>query len=309
MEGYHVYTDGACSGNPGPGGWASVILDSNQTVLAETSGYQPNTTNNRMEIQAAIAGIEHVLNVAKEPHITLYSDSSYLINAYAQGWMRTWLNTGWKKGTVKNQDLWQQLNTLVAKVTIKWVKVKGHSDNFYNNRCDQLAVGEVTQHTTHRNKPASRAVALSAEPSPAASPECSQVNPITLNNPSSTKASENRCLVSLADAAINVSKIQQVAANCNYATVKSNLAPLTVSSVTASMAQATFNHSSHPIHPFFLQVGEMADFWLERNAKRAQPYPSPKRTDLVKFMCCFIATVGAVKAEQLGLRPPQSNEI
>ncbi|MCL4439667.1 MAG: ribonuclease HI [Firmicutes bacterium] len=136
-----IYTDGACSGNPGPGGWGAVLLFGPH--IKEISGYEPDTTNNRMELMAAI----RALNTLKEPcSATLHSDSAYLINTFQQGWLTKWQLNGWKtsnKGPVENQDLWRELLELTAKHSVKWVKVKGHSDNEYNNRCDKLAREEI----------------------------------------------------------------------------------------------------------------------------------------------------------------------
>ncbi len=147
MTVYHIYTDGACSGNPGPGGWGVVILDEQEQLVMELSGFVRSTTNNRMEIEAAISGIRKVLELNSSPQIVLYSDSNYLVQTYTSGWMDSWLRTNWKKGSVKNQDLWQELNNLLSGVKICWVKVKGHADNKYNNRCDKLAVAAIKQNT------------------------------------------------------------------------------------------------------------------------------------------------------------------
>lgn len=143
-----IYTDGACSGNPGPGGWAAILKYGPHT--REISGFEPDTTNNRMELTAAVKALE----ILKEPCIvTLYSDSAYLINSFRQGWLDRWQLNGWKtsnKGPVENQDLWQELLHLTGKHRVKWVKVKGHADNEYNNRCDQLARAEILKGTANR---------------------------------------------------------------------------------------------------------------------------------------------------------------
>jgi ribonuclease HI len=132
-----IYTDGACSGNPGPGGWGAVLFYGQHKK--EISGGAPATTNNRMEIQAVI----EALNLLKEPcKATVYSDSAYVVNCFQQNWIRGWLKNGWKnsKGQpVENQDLWQSLWSLMQKHKVSYVKVKGHSDNEWNNRCDELA--------------------------------------------------------------------------------------------------------------------------------------------------------------------------
>ncbi|NLT11445.1 MAG: ribonuclease HI [Clostridiaceae bacterium] len=136
-----VYTDGACSGNPGPGGWAAVIVFGQ--IEKEISGGEALTTNNRMELMAAIEALKQ-LN--KPCRVRLHSDSAYLINAFTQGWIDSWKRNGWKNSTrqtVSNIDLWQQLDALSAKHKIEWIKVKGHSGHEYNERCDVLAVRET----------------------------------------------------------------------------------------------------------------------------------------------------------------------
>ena len=141
MKSIEIYTDGACSGNPGPGGWGVVLLY--QGNKKELSGYQPETTNNRMELFAAIQG----LAALREPcEVTLYSDSSYLINAFEKHWLDNWQRNGWKtssKSPVENQDLWKLLLLHVRNHRVRFQKVKGHSDNAYNTRCDELAVAAI----------------------------------------------------------------------------------------------------------------------------------------------------------------------
>jgi ribonuclease HI len=136
-----IYTDGACSGNPGSGGWAAILLHGGHEKVI--SGYDPDTTNNRMELTAAIEG----LKALKYPcSVELYSDSSYLVDAFNNGWITGWKLNGWRKSSkdeVKNRDLWEQLDELAGIHDIAWIKVKGHGDNEYNNRCDKLAVGEI----------------------------------------------------------------------------------------------------------------------------------------------------------------------
>lgn len=143
MKQVSLYTDGACSGNPGPGGWGYVLIYRDKR--REQAGYDPMTTNNRMELTAAIEG----LSALKEPcAVTLYSDSSYLVNAFRQGWLENWQRHNWLKSDkkpVENQDLWQTLLRLTATHTVRWVKVKGHAGNVENNRCDQLATGAIRQ--------------------------------------------------------------------------------------------------------------------------------------------------------------------
>lgn len=132
-----IYTDGACSGNPGPGGWAAVLQYGDHT--REISGYHPETTNNRMELFAAISA----LSALKRPcNVKLHSDSSYLVNAFNNGWLDNWKKKNWKKADkspVENQDLWLLLLDLAGRHKVEFVKVKGHADNEGNNRCDELA--------------------------------------------------------------------------------------------------------------------------------------------------------------------------
>ncbi len=132
-----IYTDGACSGNPGKGGWGALLMFGEKR--RELSGYDPATTNNRMELMAAIRGLEAL----KEPcRVELYSDSSYLVNAINERWLDRWLKNGWKTASrkpVENIDLWQDILKLIRLHRVTFHKVKGHSDNPYNNRCDELA--------------------------------------------------------------------------------------------------------------------------------------------------------------------------
>ena len=136
-----IYTDGACSGNPGPGGWAAVLMYGDKKK--EISGGESQTTNQRMEMKAAV----EALKALKYPcEVSLYSDSAYLVNAFNQGWLDRWQRNGWKtsqKKPVENKDLWEELLTLTEKHRVKFVKVKGHADNVYNNRCDELARAEI----------------------------------------------------------------------------------------------------------------------------------------------------------------------
>ena len=132
-----IYTDGACSGNPGKGGWGALLMYG--SVIREISGFSPATTNNRMELSAAIEALEAL----KEPcEVHLYSDSSYLVNAINEGWLKRWTANSWKtssKKNVENIDLWQKILKLIRLQDVTFHKVKGHSDNPYNNRCDELA--------------------------------------------------------------------------------------------------------------------------------------------------------------------------
>ncbi len=136
-----IYTDGACSGNPGPGGWAAILLAKGSEKVI--SGGEPATTNNRMEITAAI----EALRCLKRPcSVRIYSDSAYLVSAFTQGWLDNWQRNGWKNAAgdaVSNLDLWQTLLQAAKTHQIEWVKVKGHQDNELNNRCDKLAVAEI----------------------------------------------------------------------------------------------------------------------------------------------------------------------
>ena len=139
MKKVTIYTDGACSGNPGPGGWAAVLQYGDQT--RELSGGEAQTTNNRMELLAAISALE----LLKEPcEVALYTDSQYLCNAINKGWLKGWKAKGWKRkeGELKNPDLWQRLDALLATHAVTFFWVKGHADNAFNNRCDALAVAE-----------------------------------------------------------------------------------------------------------------------------------------------------------------------
>ncbi|WP_289140978.1 ribonuclease HI [uncultured Brevibacillus sp.] len=141
MREVQIYTDGACSGNPGPGGWGAVLMYGQH--IKEMSGAEPNTTNNRMELQAAISALSSLKEACK---VTLYSDSAYLVNCFKQGWYKGWLKNGWKnsKGQpVENQDLWKELLRLMDIHQVEYVKVKGHADNKWNNRCDELATGAI----------------------------------------------------------------------------------------------------------------------------------------------------------------------
>ena len=137
MKKVTIYTDGACSGNPGPGGWGVILMYKGKSK--EISGAEEMTTNNRMELIAVLSGLE-ALNEPCE--VTLYTDSQYISNAINLGWLETWQKKGWKRkgGEVKNLDLWLRLTALMEKhkVTFEWVK--GHADNEFNNRCDELAV-------------------------------------------------------------------------------------------------------------------------------------------------------------------------
>lgn len=141
MKSVSIYTDGACSGNPGKGGWGAILIYGEREK--EISGGEEMTTNNRMEVYAAIAG----LSMLKEKcAVTLYSDSAYLVNAIRENWLASWKRNGFvnaSKQPVKNRDLWEKLDALLCFHDVEFVKVKGHADNEYNNRCDELARGEI----------------------------------------------------------------------------------------------------------------------------------------------------------------------
>jgi ribonuclease HI len=141
----HIYTDGACSGNPGPGGWGAVMLYNG--VRKELAAFEPYTTNNKMELGAALAALNALKN--KKPYtIHLYSDSQYLINGM-NSWLAAWKKKGWRttKGPVMNRELWEALDKLNQLYNIKWFWVKGHSNNEHNNRCDYLANEQIRLNT------------------------------------------------------------------------------------------------------------------------------------------------------------------
>lgn len=136
MKEVQLYTDGACRGNPGRGGWGAILVYGKYEK--EMSGGERETTNNRMELLAAISGLEAL----KEPcAVTLYSDSKYVVDAFLEGWVDSWRAHGWKRGKdeLKNPDLWQRLFDLTQRHEVKFVWVKGHDGHAYNERCDALA--------------------------------------------------------------------------------------------------------------------------------------------------------------------------
>ena len=143
MKTVTLYTDGACSGNPGPGGWAAILLYGR--FEKELSGRADSTTNNRMELTAVIQGLEALT----EPCVVeLYSDSKYVIDAMGKGWARSWKARGWVKADKQpalNADLWDTLLSLCERHQVHTHWVRGHADNPYNNRCDQLAVARSRQ--------------------------------------------------------------------------------------------------------------------------------------------------------------------
>ena len=143
MKTVKIYTDGACSGNPGPGGWAAILIyRQTEKVL---SGGENETTNNIMELTAVIKG----LAALKEPCVAeIYSDSNYVVEAINSGWLEGWAARGWKTADnkpVKNVELWLSLKPLLSYHKVKFFKVKGHSDDALNNRCDALARAEISK--------------------------------------------------------------------------------------------------------------------------------------------------------------------
>ncbi len=138
-----LYTDGACSGNPGPGGWGAILAYNGREK--ELSGGEDSTTNNRMELTAVIRGLEAL----REPCLVeLYSDSKYVIDGLEKGWARSWQRRGWVKSDKKpalNPDLWERLLALTQQHQVRCHWVKGHAENPKNNRCDQLAVAQWKQ--------------------------------------------------------------------------------------------------------------------------------------------------------------------
>ena len=140
MKNVTIYTDGACSGNPGPGGWAAILIWNGREK--ELSGGEAETTNNRMELLAAISGLEAL----KEPcRVTLYSDSKYLVDAVTLGWVYKWRDNGWmrtKREEAKNPELWQRLLSAIEKHEVEFSWVNGHEENEFNVKCDKIAVME-----------------------------------------------------------------------------------------------------------------------------------------------------------------------
>lgn len=136
-----LYTDGACSGNPGAGGWGAILRYGD--LEKEYSGGEEMTTNNRMELMAVITGLEKIKETCE---VDIYSDSAYVVNAFLQDWIGSWQKNNWKtkaKTPVLNVDLWQRLLVQTERHKVTFHKVKGHADNELNNRCDALARGEI----------------------------------------------------------------------------------------------------------------------------------------------------------------------
>ena len=138
---YKIYTDGACSGNPGPGGWGAVILDQDDKQK-NISGSEKNTTNNRMELLAAIMSLK---KIKTNSEVVIFTDSTYVQNGITE-WMKNWKKNGWKnssKKPVKNNDLWEKLDKLCEANSVSWKWVKGHSTNEFNNLADELATKAI----------------------------------------------------------------------------------------------------------------------------------------------------------------------
>lgn len=146
MKQVSIYTDGACSGNPGPGGWGAIL--EYQGIEKELSGGEASTTNNRMEL----SGVIFALKALKEPcEVDLYTDSKYVFDSVDKGWVYGWRAKGWIKSDKKpalNVDLWEELLPLLKKHQVHWHWVKGHASNEKNNRCDQLAVKQSQYYKT-----------------------------------------------------------------------------------------------------------------------------------------------------------------
>ena len=145
MEEVTIYTDGACSGNPGPGGWGAILMLGENRK--EISGGSADTTNNIMELTAVI----EALKILKRPcKVNIYSDSAYVVNAFLQKWIYGWIKKNWRTAggdSVKNKELWQELYSLTKVHDVTFNKVKGHADNEFNNRCDEMAVAESKKFT------------------------------------------------------------------------------------------------------------------------------------------------------------------
>ena len=138
---YKIYTDGACSGNPGPGGWGAVIFDQDNKQK-NISGSEKNTTNNRMELLAAIMSLK---KIKTNSEVVIFTDSTYVKNGITE-WMKNWKKNGWKnssKKPVKNKDLWEKLDKLCEANIVSWKWVKGHSTNEFNNLADELATKAI----------------------------------------------------------------------------------------------------------------------------------------------------------------------
>ena len=182
MKNVKIYTDGACSGNPGPGGWAAILIY-NQ-YRKEMKGFEEDTTNNKMELQAVIKGMEALTEPCE---VDVYSDSGYVIDAVERGWIENWRNNNWTTSAgspVKNRELWEALIRLAGFHKLKLVKVQGHSGDPDNERCDELAKTAILEFVNKpkkgAKKPAAPAAAETAAaktaPKPAAKPKASSTS-------------------------------------------------------------------------------------------------------------------------------------
>lgn len=136
----HIYADGACSGNPGPGGWGAILLSPALGMKKEMSGGEKNTTNNRMELMAVISALSALKRPCK---VTVTTDSRYIVDAFQKRWLKNWIRNGWKtasKQPVKNVDLWQQLMAAAEPHEVRWEWIRGHAGHEMNELADQLAV-------------------------------------------------------------------------------------------------------------------------------------------------------------------------
>jgi ribonuclease HI len=138
MTDVQLYTDGACSGNPGPGGWGAILVTGGKEL--PLSGGADDTTNNQMELTAVIEGLRSLIDPCR---VTVTTDSTYVINGFQKGWLEKWKSNGWKTSArkpVKNQELWQALDREIERHTVTWVWVPGHEGHEFNERCDRMAV-------------------------------------------------------------------------------------------------------------------------------------------------------------------------
>lgn len=146
MKKVELYTDGACSGNPGPGGWAFYLICQNPHKEKYESGYNNSTTNNQMELTAIINGLKAL---KQECEVHIHTDSAYVFNAFTLGWIENWKKNGFvnsAKKPVANKELFMELDSLTKKYQVTWFKAKAHADDYYNNKCDELATGEIKNH-------------------------------------------------------------------------------------------------------------------------------------------------------------------
>ena len=143
---YVVYTDGSCLGNPGAGGWATIIIEYETGKVKEFHDGEKHTTNNRMELTAAIVALREL---AADTAIELFTDSQYLKNAFTKGWIKNWKRNGWitsQKKPVLNRDLWEELDSLMMTHDVSFHWIKGHAGHDYNERCDELARNEASKY-------------------------------------------------------------------------------------------------------------------------------------------------------------------